>query len=184
MRFVTTSFDKLDDKALRELLPLTNSPDRGDCRDDGRGAGSSFYEYLRGRLGGYVSNDHRWAIVAYENGEAIGWCMFGEIERDPSSNELLNVPTALLGFYVAPSRRRTGLASDLLDEARKLARKIGRLRLMVQPWNRGSSAFFRSKGFVEHSPFIAGWLIGISVLDVSVDTKQGTHRATAVVLSR
>lgn len=84
-------------------------------------------------------------------GEALGYIGGHRTERFDCEGELQYL-------YVAPSARRTGVASALLAELWIWFRheKIHRICVDVEPSNRGARAFYRSHGAVDLNPH---WLV-------------------------
>lgn len=156
MRFVATAFERLAREELQALLPLTNSPERGDARDGctwGHDTGSSFREILQDALRGYPRRRRSWAVVAYEVDRPVGWCLVTDTPYDLETSADVSAPTASVGFYVAPSHRRQGVGTRLLAEARRVAADNGFERVVAQPWNERGTAFFVSCGFVLRREF-------------------------------
>lgn len=165
MRFTTFRFDDLPICDLNALAALTNHPDRGDKRDSGDPAGSLFRNQLDDRLMG-ESFPNSQVIIAKEAFRYAGWCMVTRYDIDPDSGRKLNVPSGQVGFYVHPDFRRLGLGKSLLLEAQDLARKTGIGRLLANPWNKSSAAFFKSVGFDEVECYVTGWNHGVASIDV------------------
>jgi GNAT superfamily N-acetyltransferase len=79
-----------------------------------------------------ITTDQEPGILAYANGEPIGWCAIAPREAYPTlnrSNVLQCVDDkpvwSVTCFYVARGRRRQGLTGQLLEAAVKFARKRG-----------------------------------------------------------
>ncbi len=167
MDVVVAELERLDRATLQSLLPLTNSPARGDHRDSNPNkSGSGFRRLLEDHLRGYQHPGKAWAIILREEGAPVAWCLVTELDRDPDTGDDFAVPTAGVGLYVAPAFRRQGLGSRLIREASDLARKIGRQQLMAFPWNASSKSFYGSRGFGELRPYFTGWTTGAALFPV------------------
>lgn len=167
MDVTVEDFGQLDRATLQSLLPLTNSVDRGDHRDgDPKRGGSGLLRVLEDHVRGFPHPGRAWAIIAREEGVPVAWCLVTEVTGDPDTGEAFAQPTCSMGLYVSPARRRQGLGTCLIQEARGLARKIGRAQLLASPWNAASKLFYQSHGFVEVRPYFTGWCAGASLLSV------------------
>lgn len=165
MRISVHRFDDLSKITLRNLAFLTNSGDRGDVRDNGTSAGSLFRNQIDDRLmGESFPNSH--VVLAKEHFKYAGWAMVTRHDIDPDTGRKLHVPSGQVGFYVHPDFRRQGLGRSLLLEAQEVARKTGIGRLLANPWNKSSAAFFKSVGFDEVECYVTGWSHGIAALDI------------------
>lgn len=165
MRFTTSRFDDLPTSDLKTLTALTNSPDRGDRRDSGTPAGSLFRNQLDDRLmGESFPNSH--VVIAKHGFRTAGWAMVTRHDIDPDTGRKLTVPSGQVGFYVHPDFRRQGVGRCLLREAQDLARIIGIGRLLANPWNKSSAAFFKSVGFEELEHYVTGWNHGVAAIDI------------------
>lgn len=169
--FRSHKFDDLDPTILKRLFELTNSPDRGDRRDTGDAAGSLFRNQLDDRLcGESFPNSH--VVLARHHVRLAGWSMVTRHDIDPDTGKRLVVPSGQVGFYVHPNYRRQGLGKQLLQGAQDLAREIGIGRLLANPWNKSSAAFFKSVGFEEVTEYISGWRGGVAAIDIELPTKK------------
>jgi GNAT superfamily N-acetyltransferase len=99
---------------------------RGKAYDAGWGGGN------RGRLEQQVRSRPAPGLLAYLDGEAVGWCRLGpreSFERLETSRALARVDDedvwSLVCFYVHPAAKRRGVASALLEEAVEHAAKHG-----------------------------------------------------------
>lgn len=164
-KFAHDRLDDLGPTVLKRLHELTNSPLRGDVRDNGDGAGSHFRNVLDDALCG-ESHPHSWVVVARDRFRVAGWSMVTSHLRDPLDGKRLSVPTGAVGFYVHPDFRRQGLGLCLIQEVSEVARINGMGRLLANPWNRTSNSFFQAAGFIDISPYIPGWAKGTSVLEL------------------
>ena len=157
----------LNAAALEELRGLTNSAARGDNRDNAPGAGSAFRLAIDDHLTGAVPfTRNSWAIVASNWLWPVAWSMLRRIDVDPDTHVALQVPTGVLGLYVHPRYRRKGLGEELVRRTQDVARKNGMGRMLVNPWNKSSAAFFSRCGFTEVSPYATGWCVGVAALDL------------------
>jgi len=165
-------FDDLSPVVLRRLYDLTNSPDRGDVRDDGLSAGSLFRSQLDDRLmGESFPNSH---VVLASHFRYAGWCMVTRHDFDLETGRRLTVPNAMVGFYVRPEFRRQGVGKRLIQEASEVARKNGVGRLLANTWNKSSRSFFLSCGFEEVEFYVPGWVRGVAALDLQPYRAVGT----------
>lgn len=85
------------------------------------------------------------SLTAEENGEPIGFCFAGIRPR----TAMKNVPSLFLDdLIVAAPFRRRGVARALFDEAVRLGRERGAVRVDLTVWsfNREAEAFYRSLG--------------------------------------
>jgi GNAT superfamily N-acetyltransferase len=144
LRLEAEPWERLPKQLLLSLrLNLTNSADRGDCKDDGVGAGSAFRELIDDYNMGIVPATGWWAITVWPEGSRyegpIAWCLLRP--RDNSVRSLV------MGFYTHPTWRQRGIARLLNNEAARLAHQLGYKRLVASPWNERSVAFFRSVGY-------------------------------------
>lgn len=154
MKFTTHRFNDLTYADLRCLQGLTNDASRGDARDDGGRPGSQFRNMLDARMcAESFPNVH--VIIARDGLRAVGWAMMSTRGN-----------SAQVGFYVHPDRRRTGLATSLLELLRDLGIRHGIRGLVASPWNRASTAFFISRGFDVIAKPISGWLQGIAIMEL------------------
>lgn len=165
MKIEVHKFEALTRSQLKRLYPLTNDASRGDVRDTGGGAGSHFRNVLDDRMcdGSYPNT---WVVIVSEGNRYVAWCMVKRHDRDPINGRPFNVPTASVGFYVDPDFRRLGLGTRLIQAASEVARKNGMGRLLANPWNKSSNAFFQSCGFVDLTPYVPGWCKGTCVLEL------------------
>lgn len=167
MKYSACRFDDLSPAVLRHLYGLTNSGERGDVRDSGLSPGSLFRSQLDDRLmGESFPNTH--VVLARDRFRYTGWAMVTRHDLDPDTGRKLVVPAAQVGFYVHPDYRRQGVGRQLLQEAQKVARKNGIGRLLANPWNKSSHAFFLSCGFEEVEHYVTGWNHGVAKLDVEL----------------
>lgn len=143
----------LDLRMLERLKSLTNDPSRGDVRDDGTPAGSTFLELINERLSGNHFPRDCWIILAWDMTELVGWCMLSRVETSPvrSGWHMGN-----LGLYIRPDRRRLGYASGLIQAASEVARKNTMRSIVANPWNSSSHACFTRAGFVDNTEDVPG----------------------------
>lgn len=168
--FVTKRFDELDSREAQALLPLTLSSSRGDTRDgETQDPGSSFRLLLHDAIRGYKGTLDRWATIAYDGRVPVAWCLMERLCDDPITDGRSTVPEGAVGFYVSPRWRRRSLASRLLSCALETARAQAWHRLVAYPWNRSSSSFFMSHGFVEKVPYGTPVTGGVALLDLRGD---------------
>ena len=133
---------------LWDLLQLTNSPHRGDLRDDGTEAGSNFRSDILDRLEGRPFCEDTWALLAYDgDGVLIAWAMLRRHDR------LLR--TGAVNFYVSPDVRRTGVGAALDARLVLHAELSGISTLHARPWNAKSRAFFVRLGYSLQTPGFA-----------------------------
>jgi GNAT superfamily N-acetyltransferase len=99
---------------------------RGRAYWDGHGAGHR--RALREEIRSGGAN----ALLAYVDGEAVGWCRLGpreDFERLERSTKLTRVDAdavwSIVCFYVDPKAKRQGVATALLDAALDHARSQG-----------------------------------------------------------
>lgn len=166
IRYRIRRFDSLDRSMLLNLQGLTNSGDRGDVKDDGRGAGSVFRRYLDERLCGQSNLPHDcWAVLAYDWLDLCAWSMLTRRDRDPEGRAF-STPPGVVGFYVRPTHRRRGLGLGLIQRTSDHARKNGMQRLLANPWNRSSLSFFLSAGFTVMEEYVPGVCHGVAYKDL------------------
>ncbi len=86
----------------------------------------------RARLEQQIGSGPPPGLVAYVDGEAVGWCRLGpreSFERVEHSRTLVEPATgsvwSIVCFYVHPAAKRRGVATTLLEKAIPLARKGG-----------------------------------------------------------
>ena len=86
----------------------------------------------RARLEEQLRHGDAHALVAYRDGEAVGWCRLGprssfvRLAHARTLAPVDDVPAwSVVCFYVAPAAKRQGVASALLDAAVELARDRG-----------------------------------------------------------
>ena len=164
-------------RTVRHLcLELTNSGDRGDCRDDGVDAGSSMRSALKARLSGMRFNPATKVILARTRPGLVGlaaWCLLEpeapDFDRAEARFRRDHGELAYeVGFYVSPEFRKQGVGRELVRVARDVAVQQGMSRLAARPWNRSSMRFFRSCGFStlqDYGPRQEGY----AVLNVNAD---------------
>jgi GNAT superfamily N-acetyltransferase len=99
---------------------------RGNAYWDGHGAGH------RADLQREIKGGEAHALLAYLDGQAVGWCRLGpreSFERLEHSKKLARVDDedawAVVCFFVDPTAKRAGVASALLDAAIEYAAKKG-----------------------------------------------------------
>ncbi len=97
----------------------------GDYSKNAPGAGEK-------RLRAQLAEDPPPGLIAYLDGEAVGWCGFGprpSLERLVRSRTILAVDDlpvwSIVCFLVRPGYRRRGVAAALLDGVVALARRSG-----------------------------------------------------------
>ena len=73
-----------------------------------------------------------WMLLAWEQGQIIGWAFINRRRFDSKLQ---------IGVYVARSWRRKGVGSKLLEKARQFAKEEGR-ELVCQPWNNAGYSFY------------------------------------------
>ena len=133
-------------RMLERLKNFTNDPSRGDVRDDGTYAGSSFETMLNDRLEGERFPRDSWIIIAWDLVTIVGWCYLRRVETSAvrAGHAVGNV-----GLYVDPKRRRQGFAHGLIQEASAVARKHNMHTMVGNPWNAPSHACFTRAGFTD-----------------------------------
>ncbi|MGA8938243.1 MAG: GNAT family N-acetyltransferase [Acidobacteriaceae bacterium] len=89
-----------------------------------------------------LDGNHRIGFLALDAGQPCGLVLCFRDERDSPQAEILSM-------WVAPSHRRTGLSSALLDAVRHWAasHRTTTLRLMVVNNNAAAIAFYQRYGF-------------------------------------
>ena len=145
LRLECQPFSSLTRELVRDLRNrLTNSDSRGDCKDDGVGAGS----LMRGLIDDanthlYGNPDEWWVITVWPQGSQhkgpVAWCLLRP--------ESCACPTLRCAFYTASAWRNRGIGALLVNESLHLARRLGYDRLCASPWNARSRSFFKSAGF-------------------------------------
>jgi len=148
----------LDRSTFDRLFSLTNSPLRGDHRDDPNmpTGGSSLRDRLESHESGFEPfGPTATAVLAYDGNLLVGWALVKEHLFDDRGN-MYDLSTSFLDVYVCPTHRRLGLARALVSRSLEVARISGAARLMVNPWNASSSSFYRSMGFETLKPYSVG----------------------------
>jgi len=82
------------------------------------------------------------ALVCYENNSSktiVGWARLVDTTTIKTHNPKLH-----FGVFVNPAYRKQGIASSLLNEAELIAKDKNRC-LVVRPWDKASSSFFKKK---------------------------------------
>ena len=111
---------------------------RGKAYWDGHGAGHR--KALREEIRGGAAN----ALLAYVDGEPVGWCRLGpreSFERLERSAKLTRIDDkdvwSIVCFYVDPHAKRQGVATALLDAALDRARAQGVRLVEAYPVRQG-----------------------------------------------
>jgi GNAT superfamily N-acetyltransferase len=98
----------------------------------GRAYGSGFGEPNRLRLEEEVRSTPPPGLLAFRDGEAVGWCRvgprehFARLEASPRLARIDDVQVwSLVCFYVHPAAKRQGVAAALLDAAAAFAAEHG-----------------------------------------------------------
>ncbi|MGH9246218.1 MAG: GNAT family N-acetyltransferase [Acidimicrobiales bacterium] len=123
---------------------------------------------LRQRLRRLVVDGREPGLLAYEDGEPVGWVAvaprpeFGRMQRSPTVNPVDDTPTWMVNcFYIDRRHRRAGVARQLLDAAVAFARARGAEAVEGVPVDTrgtrresaglytGTLAMFEEAGFVE-----------------------------------
>ena len=83
-----------------------------------------------------IQDDRAEGLLAYEGGEVVGWCSAAPCEMFPALRQLPggSEGTAFVPcFLVAPSRRRRGIARQLLQAACRTFERRGYRRVLGKP---------------------------------------------------
>lgn len=87
--------------------------------------GSGMLENLEARKNG-------WIILAWDQGEIVGWSYLWKRRHDDNLQ---------IGVYVAPKHRRTGIGSKLAKKAKEFADETDRT-ILSQGWNKAGLSFY------------------------------------------
>lgn len=113
-----------------------------------------------------IVTDHPPGLLAYADGEPVGWISvgrreeFGRVNRSVVTKRLDDQPVwSVVCFYIKPGHRSKGIGSALLDSAIAYARSQGAETLEGYPIDKervanadawwGTAAMFRDTGFDE-----------------------------------
>jgi ribosomal protein S18 acetylase RimI-like enzyme len=90
-------------------------------------------------------------LVAYEGEVMVGGCQLLRVLDEPSF-------LYVVGFYVLPEHRGTGMGREFLELLGEECRRMGAegLLLTVSPANEEANRLYRSAGFVQEA-FVAGF---------------------------
>ncbi len=99
-----------------------------------------------GRLDGLVADARPVGVLAYRDGEPVGWCSVAPRASYAAIAAAKTIPSlpgagvwAVTCFFLAPRVRRTGLQPRLLTAACDYARTFGAEIIEAYPWPGGSS---------------------------------------------
>lgn len=133
---------------LGQLKNFTNDPSRGDVRDNGSFAGSSFKRMIEDRIIYDISfPQDSWIIIARgESSTILGWCY---VTRMETNSRRSGHKIGTIGLYVDPKHRRKGIASSLIQEALEVAKNNRMHTIVGNPWNNSGTQCFTRAGFTD-----------------------------------